>query len=448
MWRTVSFVERIEVDFVGNLFNQAILLGDVDNDQANELIVGNTEGDLHIFRGTYSSPWRKCSDLGMLTCIGIGDVCNKGKNTLLALTAEGWCYLFEVVAEVKKDESKTETDAEDENKIILKPHYTQHLPANGKSLLIADVDGDGQIEIVVAYADRVVRCFRWKQDSASDMLEVGSSTGNLIQISQWQLSGQIGSLTVNLSEEGKPELLVAQPGGTYVKLCLTVVTGGESPGQSESTFVEERLGSARIRNSMITTEIVGGINKGNRGKAGGGTFYALSTLDGTLILIENKEILWSLQVDHQLFALTKLDVTGNGTEEVVCCGWDGQTYIVNHTRDVVRYQFEENVTAFTAGLYSVNQKDNVPSLYSVNQKDNVPSFVYATFNNKIFIYYNITLPRVESTNLIEVMDKMEETHELLTKLNITDPDTSQLRELYHWLLYGWKPDLSAEDDKT
>lgn len=40
---------------------------------------------------------------------------------------------------------------------------------------------------------------------------------------------------MNLSEEGKPELLVAQPGGTYVKLCLTVVTGGESPGQSEST---------------------------------------------------------------------------------------------------------------------------------------------------------------------------------------------------------------------
>jgi hypothetical protein len=23
---------------------------------------------------------------------------------------------------------------------------------------------------------------------------------------------------------------------------------------------------------------------------------------------------------------------------------------------------------------------------------------------------------------------------------IADPDTSQLKELYHWLLYGWKPD--------
>lgn len=41
MWRTVSFVERIEVDFVGNLFNQAILLGDVDNDQVQNNVYNN-----------------------------------------------------------------------------------------------------------------------------------------------------------------------------------------------------------------------------------------------------------------------------------------------------------------------------------------------------------------------------------------------------------------------
>lgn len=431
MWRTVSFVERIEVDFVGNLFKKAIILGDVDNDQANELVVCNTEGDLHIFKGSNSSPWRKCSDLGMLTCIAIGDVFNKGKNHLLALTAEGWCYLFEVTAEAKKDETKTDTEAEEESKKIIKPYFTQHLPANGNSLLIDDVDGDGQTEIIVAYSDRVIRCFKWTQEGTSDGLDTGSVTGYLKQTCHWQLEGQIGSLTVNISEEGKSELLAAQPGGMYVKLCLTIPTGADSPGQTDSPFVEERLGSARIRNNLITTEIVGGINKGRRSKVGGGTFYALSTLDGTLILVENKEILWSLQVDHQLFALTKLDVTGNGTEEVVCCGWDGQTYIVNHSRDVVRYQFDEDVTAFTAGHYAINEKDNAPC------------FVYATFNNKIYIYYNISLPRVESTNLIEVMDKIDRTHDLLTKLNITDPDTGQLKELYHWLLYGWKQDTKS-----
>lgn len=42
MWRNVSFVERIELDFSGNIFNHAIVLGDVDNDQ-----VTNKTADLY-----------------------------------------------------------------------------------------------------------------------------------------------------------------------------------------------------------------------------------------------------------------------------------------------------------------------------------------------------------------------------------------------------------------
>ena len=56
--------------------------------------------------------------------------------------------------------------------------------------------------------------------------------------------------------------------------------------------------------------------------------------------------------------------------------------------------------------------------FAVNTIDNVPCFVYATFNHKIYIYYNISLPRVESTNLIEVLDKREVTQSLLGKLKI------------------------------
>lgn len=40
---------------------------------------------------------------------------------------------------------------------------------------------------------------------------------------------------------------------------------------------------------------------------------------------------------------------GDGREEVVACAWDGQTYIIDHTRTVVRFQFDENVNAFCAG---------------------------------------------------------------------------------------------------
>lgn len=40
---------------------------------------------------------------------------------------------------------------------------------------------------------------------------------------------------------------------------------------------------------------------------------------------------------------------GDGREEVVACAWDGQTYIIDHNRMVVRFQFDENVNAFCAG---------------------------------------------------------------------------------------------------
>ncbi len=34
---------------------------------------------------------------------------------------------------------------------------------------------------------------------------------------------------------------------------------------------------------------------------------------------------------------------------MIACSWDGVTYIVNLNRDVVRFQFPENVAAFFAG---------------------------------------------------------------------------------------------------
>ena len=43
---------------------------------------------------------------------------------------------------------------------------------------------------------------------------------------------------------------------------------------------------------------------------------------GTLVLVEKDKILWSLQVDHRLFVLDKLDVTVSII--IVCLGFYGQ----------------------------------------------------------------------------------------------------------------------------
>lgn len=34
---------------------------------------------------------------------------------------------------------------------------------------------------------------------------------------------------------------------------------------------------------------------------------------------------------------------------MVACAWDGQTYIIDHNRTVVRFQVDENIRAFCAG---------------------------------------------------------------------------------------------------
>ncbi|CAE1251378.1 ITFG2 [Acanthosepion pharaonis] len=417
--RAVSFVERIELDFSKNLLNDALALGDIDNDGGNELAVGNIEGTLSVFKGKEFSPWKKCSDLGMITCVKVGDICNSGKNFLVCLTAKGWCYIFDVKTESNEPPV---SENEDDSHTSLRPTFTEYLPANSKLMLLADVDGDGRIEVVVGYSDRTVRLFRW--EDISELSE--ESPGHLTQIEKWQLNGQIGSITVNMSAENQPELLVAQPGGTYARLQLPSENNTASGPESRQDVLYESLGTSQTGNSNVYTEMLGGICPSKFGEISKGTYFALSTLNGSLMLVDQNSLLWSLQVDHQLFSLSKLDVTGDGTEEVVCCSWDGQTYIVNHACEAVRFQFEENVAAFTVGFYAINPQKNVPC------------FVYATFNNRIYIYHNIRLPQVAATNLIEVMSKLPQTKEILQKLNIDPTDTTQLQQVYHYCLYGFK----------
>ena len=81
----------------------------------------------------------------------------------------------------------------------------------------------------------------------------------------------------------------------------------------------EPLGVNRRRNPNVSAEILGGFRTGD----GKGTRYAIITLDGTIMLVDNcdkspmESIMWNLQVDHQLMCLSRLDMTGNGLEEVI-----------------------------------------------------------------------------------------------------------------------------------
>ncbi|TKS90618.1 KICSTOR complex protein ITFG2 [Collichthys lucidus] len=409
--RSLNYVQRVSLDFAGTLFPHAICLGDVDNDSLNELIVGDTSGKLLVYKNDDSKPWITRTCVGMLTCVAVGDVCNKGKNFVVAVGAEGWFHLFDLTAATasKADSSSQhEFMSADEQK----PLFTQHIPANTKVILISDIDGDGRCELVVGYTDRVVRAFRWEEPS--DGSDLGS--GQLVLLKKWLLEGQVDSLSVNPGPEGLPELMVSQPGCGYaILLCSWTQqdssgSGEEAPAtpgsEGPSRDVILHLTTGRIHNKNVSTHLIGSISK------------------GTLKLMDSSEqLLWSVQVDHQLFALQKLDVTGDGREEVVACAWDGQTYIIDHNRTVVRFQFDENVNAFCAGQYTCKEGKNSPCL------------VYVSFNHKIYVYWKVKLERMESTNLLRVLEEKPEFKSRLKLLGVDTEDPAAVRSLVANVLY-------------
>ncbi|KAM5252347.1 KICSTOR complex protein ITFG2 isoform 4-T4 [Hipposideros larvatus] len=412
----------------------------------NELVVGDTSGKLLVYKNDDSRPWLTCSCQGMLTCVGVGDVCNKGKNLVVAVSAEGWFHLCDLTPAKALDASGHHETLMGEEQ---RPVFKQHIPANTKVMLISDIDGDGCCELVIGYTDRVVRAFRWED------LGEGTEhpTGQLVSLKKWMLEGQgpasfsvqpplsacslvqVDSLSVTPGPLGVPELMVSQPGCAYAILLCTWNKDTGPPATSEGAMEGSRetpaardvmlhQTSGRIHNKNVSTHLIGNIKRGHTPDSGGSGLFALCTLDGTLKLMEEADkLLWSVQVDHQLFALEKLDVTGNGIEEVVACAWDGQTYIIDHNRTVVRFQVDENVRAFCAGLYACKEGRNSPCL------------VYVTFNQKIYVYWEVQLERMESTNLLKVLEAEPDYQGLLQELGVDPDDLPAVRTLVHQSLY-------------
>ncbi|XP_078250241.1 KICSTOR complex protein ITFG2 isoform X2 [Pogona vitticeps] len=394
----------------------------------NELVVGDTSGKLFVYKNDESKPWIVRSCQGMLTCVGVGDVCNKGKNLVVAVSAEGWFHLFDLTPPSKHLDALGyhEVLAAEDQKLGFK----QHIPANTKVMLINDIDGDGKSELVVGYTDRVVRAFRWEDSSES----TEHISGQLVLLKKWLLEGQVDSLSVNPGSDCAPELMVSQPGCGYaVLLCTWKTEHQPSPERKDSSTTSREAPvrdvilhqtSGRIHNKNVSTHLIGSIGRGSAKEYDGSGLFALCTLDGTLKLMEGADkLLWSVQVDHQLFALSKLDVTGNGHEEVIACAWDGQTYIIDHDRTVARFQVDENVSAFCSGLYAC--KGNCHS----------PCLVYVSFSQKIYIYWDVQLERMESTNLLKILESNSEYRDLLLQLGVAEDDISAVRELIHKTLY-------------
>lgn len=484
--RVVSFVNDLEFEFDGNVSKNAICLGDVDNDGQNELIVGNEKGVLAIFKGEKTRPIYVMTDLGMLTAVAVGDVFNFGCNVLVAITGCGICYIYDF-------ENIQLGDSVDTGEI--QPVHVQHIPANVKDILIEDINGDGLAEMVVGLTDRVVRTYRWTNVGNI----VGRKfSGKLVGQNKWELVDQVGNISCSKCPDGSASVLAAQPGGTYFALKPRAYEESDQDPFDENMAPEvltkmsvfyHGLASAKLCNPQIDTEIVGNIKLdkirySSEGDGSGGsnesddvreetitfevpssfgfgkshtidgadeaqfsteaeddavchsTFlndleespkmfigFAMATLDGTLMLVYDGRVQWQLQVDHQLFSFHALDVTQDGKEEVVACAWDGNTYIVCQNADTLRFTFPQPVSTFTAGLYGFKGKQ-------------VPSLVYVTFNGRIHLYPDITMPHIGTTTVTDVLKSEPKYHSLLDKIGVDADDKTKLREIHHYLCYG------------
>lgn len=108
-----------------------------------------------------------------------------------------------------------------------------------------------------------------------------------------------------------------------------------------------------------------------------------------------------LQVKNQLFSLGKITVSPNN-DYVVTCAWNGTTFLVDGQLNVAQFQFPERVCAFRCGDFCISPGVQIPCL------------VYVTFNDEIYIYYNIDMKieprqaRSFDTDVLPILRKFQD----------------------------------------
>ena len=136
------------------------------------------------------------------------------------------------------------------------------------------------------------------------------------------------------------------------------------------------------------------------------------------------------QGSFNLFALSKLDITNDGNEEIAACSWDGNTHIIDRFKNVVQFRFGENVMAFCAGQYAFTSGKNLPSL------------VYVTSSNRVVIYWNAHLSSMVPINLaVKMRHKAGQDKETKLTISTAAVDDSEKNngtslQLYQRCLYG------------
>ncbi|XP_014253248.1 KICSTOR complex protein ITFG2 isoform X1 [Cimex lectularius] len=374
--RSVCFVNKFEFDFVGKVLQDAICIGDIDNDGESELLVGNTNGDLSIFKG--EKLWQKISGLGMIASVAVGDVTNCGSNAVVTVSVEGWCHIYLCLNYTKSGSGEK-----------LQRLHKQCIPANTKALILGDIQGDGQIDMILGLSDRVVRIYRWLQTPA----EV-----TLVCLSKCESANQIGSICIIKNDNKKPCILVSQPGATY--MTITYI------GDGKTSVDYHVVPPGKHNSSNVSCQIIGNVN--------GNDSLAIASLNGNVVLIKDSQPVWSINVDHQTFIINKVNMCNDGSEQIVASSWSGHTFIIDYQGNAVCFELGTPIQTFISGLYSSRGST---------------TFIFVTFNNKILVYYDVAMESLVLHSLYALQ---------LKDSRLSSLSRNELKQLTNFCLYNFK----------
>jgi hypothetical protein len=260
--------------------------------------------------------------------------------------------------------------------------YRWFVVGNGTCAIIADIDEDQNMELVIGTSNRVV----YSYGIVHDVDAMGAITTKLKLKNKWNVPGQVGSLSLSRDSWGRPLLVIAQHGGNYTTIDHRGTTKYRQLGNphpiEQVNAKDERSAPAVIRHAKRS-------NISPSGAPQDPVVMAMVGLDGSIMMQEeNSSILWQRHVEHQLFALSMVDLTNDGQQEIVAASWDGMTYIFDQRANCVEFQVEERVAAFVAGDFSITKGNRVPCL------------AFVTFSDQILLYYNLPLKSIPVKSLV------------------------------------------------
>jgi len=363
--RSIPLIDRLSVEVQGSVTSSTICLGDVDNDGEFELCVGSPMGQLSVFKGGLQPNMTKreaafflgAIKLGHIVAIACGDIFNRGDNVLICISADGHCKVFDFAVEtlivdaatmVTEKSPTNGKDSANRKHQLIKPCFAQRLPPNIKHVQICDVNGDGLNEVIVTLTDRVVRTYQWRKSSKE---------GELMALSKWEFADQVGSFAM-CQRNGEPHLLVTQSDGILLKR--------KNEDHFQMTSILESL-IEEMPPEVACDFMVDGKPTDSLVVATGNVVYYL----------RDDEVIWKCEFDNYLFGLSKLDVNVDGTDEVVVVSsTNGQTYIIDAEGKASIFHFDEEISGFQCGLFTVDKKT-------------LPCLVYATFHGQVHVYYSL-----------------------------------------------------------